>query len=110
MAKRYKTYQFRISEERRAEDDMNFATADKMMDALEEICREGVRLNTEVNNFPLIGGVEVLYLVGNAVVRNKTSGVAPYCETEIICQGKPTDNIVERYQEFYHSDPTVVHF
>ena len=52
MAKRYKTYQFRISEERRAEDDMNFATADKMMDALEEICREGVRLNTEANNFP----------------------------------------------------------
>ncbi|HLC71383.1 MAG TPA: hypothetical protein VJI32_05215 [Candidatus Nanoarchaeia archaeon] len=110
MAERYKTYQFRISAERRAEEDLNFATAEKMMGALEEICQDGVQLQREVNNLPLIGGVEVLYLVGNAVVRNKTSGVAPYCETEIICRGKPTDNIVERYQEFYHSDPTVVHF
>src|SRR3989338_2176806 len=99
MVERYRTYQFRISEERRGKDDLKFAIADRVMEALEEICQGGVRLKREVSDLPLVGGVEALYLVGNAIVRNKTSGIAPYCETEIICQGKPTGDIVEKYQE-----------
>lgn len=108
MVERYRTYQFRISETRR--DGLGFATPERMMEALEEICQEGVRLKRDVNHLPLVGGVEALYLVGNAVVRNKTSGVSPYCETEIICYGKTAGNIVEKYLEFYRSDPAVIHF
>ncbi len=110
MVERYKTYQFRISDERRAGDDLKFATADRMMGFLEEICQGGVQLKREINDLPLVGGVEALYLIGNAVVRNKTSGVAPYCETEIICQGKPTNDIVQKYSDFYRSDPFLIHF
>lgn len=108
MAERYRMYQFLICEKRKAEDDMKFANPDRVMRALEEICQEGVRLKREVHDPILINGVETFYLVGNGVVRNKTSGVSPYCETEIICQGKPTGNIVERYRKFYRSDPIVI--
>ncbi len=110
MVAGYRTYQFRISEKRRNEDDLKLATAEKMMGFLEEICQRGVRLRKDVDNLPVIGGEEVFYLVENAVVRNKTSGSSPYCETKIISYGKPTSNIVERYQEFYRSDPVVIHF
>ncbi|MEK6951031.1 MAG: hypothetical protein AABX13_04890 [Nanoarchaeota archaeon] len=110
MAERYVSYHFHMNEQRKSEDDLKFATAEKMMDALESLCQEGVQLEREINNVPLVGGVKVLSLVGNAVVKNKTSGVAPYCQTEIICQGMPTSNIVERYREFYRADPSLIHF
>lgn len=111
MVERYKTYQFRISEERRKEKDLVFNTPERTMGILEDLCRDkGVLLNREINNLPLLGGVEALYLVENVVVKHKTSGVSPYCQTEIICYGKPAGNIVEKYREFYHSDPAVIHF
>lgn len=77
--------------------------------SLDDLCEKGVELERTILYEAAIPNIYTSrHLVGNAMVINKATPEG--IKTNIICQGKPDTNIVERFKKYYCQEPEIVSY
>ncbi|MFH0936470.1 MAG: hypothetical protein V1815_02220 [Candidatus Woesearchaeota archaeon] len=78
----------------------------KALNTIDFLCKDGDNISRGRKDFGWGVKGKSVYLVGNSMIINSSSGCYDY-RTKIICSEQPDTDIVQRYEKFYCKKPKI---